>query len=370
MKRVLTVGLKYTGKPVAGVEFENLGLCNVQANKELAAFALYEYDVIVINPESFSHFIFGAEGEFSNSPNELGELKRKNNDYDLDSAYHSHDREQEMKAALKRGATVVWCLSEPRRMNFFGFRETWSGYAASEITNFVRRGDLQIKKGRSIDWVNDEIPFTRYFGELKKTGWTLALGNAEVDGYETIASTPEEYSLGGRITVGKTSGWIVSPPSSQAAANRLILDALNIEKDVQEHEKYHGIFVSHTGKDKPFVRQLAKDLKARGVPKVWVDEAEIEIGDSLTEKIDQGMQETRFIGVVLSAKSIAAPWVKKELDIAMNREISEGEVVVLPLLIEKCDIPRFLSGKLYADFTDNEQYEESLKKLLRKLRIK
>ena len=73
--------------------------------------------------------------------------------------------------------------------------------------------------------------------------------------------------------------------------------------------------------------------------------------------------------VVLSTKSIDAPWVKKELDVAMNREIAGGEVVVLPLLYEKCNLPEFLKGKLYADFTNPKDYEKVLAKLLRRLRI-
>ena len=106
------------------------------------------------------------------------------------------------------------------------------------------------------------------------------------------------------------------------------------------------------------------------MPRVWVDEAGIEVRDSLISKIEEGMQDTRFIGVVLSSKSIDAPWVKKELDVAMNREIADGEVVVLPLLYEKCDLPQFLRGKLYADFTSGDEYQTSLGKLLRRLRIK
>ena len=49
-----------------------------------------------------------------------------------------------------------------------------------------------------------------------------------------------------------------------------------------------------------------------GVPRVWLDEAEIDIGDSLIAKIDEGMKLSRYIAVVLSKKSIDAPWVKKE----------------------------------------------------------
>ena len=77
---------------------------------------------------------------------------------------------------------------------------------------------------------------------------------------------------------------------------------------------------------------------------------------------------TKYIGIVLSPRSIKSKWVEKELDIAMNREIGSGEVIVLPLVMEECDLPSFLEGKLYADFYSPEKYEDSLQKLLRRLR--
>jgi hypothetical protein len=45
----------------------------------------------------------------------------------------------------------------------------------------------------------------------------------------------------------------------------------------------------HTSDDKPFVRRLRKDLLAHGIPKVWVDVAEIDVGDSLIAKIERGI---------------------------------------------------------------------------------
>ena len=370
MKRVLTVGLKYTGKVVEGVEFENFGLCQPKIDADRAAFPLYEYDVIVINPKSYTHFLFGEEGEFSSSPNELGDLKKKKDQYDFDTLYDRKDRENELKAAMASGSTVVWCFTEPKRINFFGYRETWSGYAAPSIANVVKRGDLEVKKGRRMGVIDQESPFVRYFTSLGKAGWSLCLTDSEQKGYISIAATPEGYSLGGKFALGAVSGWIVTPPSSADAANRLILDALELEKVTPHQEKYHGIFLSHTGADKPFVRRLRKDLMDHGVPNVWVDEAEIEVGDSLTAKIEEGIKQTRYIGIVLSRKSIQAPWVKKELEIAITREIASGEVVVLPLLYEECSLPAFLQGKLYADFTDSEDYDTGLKKLLKRLRVK
>ncbi len=369
MKRVLTVGLTYTGEEIPDVEIENLGLCRPLVSKDSAAFPLYEYDTILINPASYTHFLFGKGGKFSDERYELGKLKSQNNEYDIDTAFDARDRSNELAAAMAEGATVVWCFSEPKRQNFFGWRDTYMGYAAPRIAALITRGELLIKKGRRIGKVDEESPLARYFEALAKTGWTLCLADPP-DGYTSIASTPEGYSLGGRVQLAGTQGWLVTPPTSETAENKLIRAAIGIEKADQRHEKYHGIFMSHTAADKPFVRRLRDDLIGKGVPRVWVDEAEIEIGDSLLKKIEHGMKETRYIGVVLSSKSINAPWVKKELEIAMNREIAGGEVIVLPLLYEHIKLPTFLEGKLYADFTAPDNYEEALSKLLRRLRIK
>jgi hypothetical protein len=248
-KRVLTVGLTYTGESIAAVEIDNFGLCQPGVAQDRAAFPLYEYDTIIINPRSFSHFLFGVSGEFSNSSNELGELKRQKDSYDIDSAFHFEDRKKEMEAALAAGATVVWCLSEPKRMNFYGYRETHIGYVAPKVAALVTRADLLMKKGRRMGAIDPDSPFTRYFDVLARSGWTLCLSD-EVEGYASIASTSEGYSIGGRVTLGSTVGWLVAPPTSPEAENQLIMDSLALEKADPVHEKYHSIFVSHTGVDK------------------------------------------------------------------------------------------------------------------------
>ena len=82
------------------------------------------------------------------------------------------------------------------------------------------------------------------------------------------------------------------------------------------------IFLSHTSADKPFVRKLAADLRNNGHT-VWIDEAEINIGDSLIGKIREGLDSVDYVAVVLSKASIQSEWVKKELEIASNKEIKE-----------------------------------------------
>ena len=140
----------------------------------------------------------------------------------------------------------------------------------------------------------------------------------------------------------------------------------NEKRKRREEIRVSSIFLSHNCKDKPFVRKLAKDLRGQGFY-VWVDEAEIKLGDSLIEKIREGLDRVEYVGVVLSNNSINSEWVKKEIDIAMNQEIEGKKVRVLPLMLEKVDPPSFLKGKLYADFTSDDRYANGLEMLVARL---
>jgi hypothetical protein len=131
-----------------------------------------------------------------------------------------------------------------------------------------------------------------------------------------------------------------------------------------------SVFLSHSHLDKKFVKRLAEDLARRGIY-VWVDEAEIKVGDSLIEKIREGIDKVGYLGVILSRTSVKSEWVKREVDIAMNQEISGRRVKVIPILIENLvqdEIPGFLVGKLYADFSSTDRYRDALRKLLERLK--
>lgn len=110
------------------------------------------------------------------------------------------------------------------------------------------------------------------------------------------------------------------------------------------------VFLSHNSKDKKFVRGLAHQLRKAGI-RVWLDEAEIKVGESLIEKLRQAIDSVDFLIVVLSQASVESAWVQKEVDIAMNQEIKSRKIKVLPILKETVPLPGFLEGKLYLDFS-------------------
>jgi len=93
------------------------------------------------------------------------------------------------------------------------------------------------------------------------------------------------------------------------------------------------------------------------------------IGDSLIQKIRDGIDNVEYFVVILSPNSIKAPWVVNELDVAMNLQIIGKSIKVLPIMLKECEPPGFLLGKLYGDFTDESKYLDSFKSLTKSIGV-
>jgi len=124
-----------------------------------------------------------------------------------------------------------------------------------------------------------------------------------------------------------------------------------------------SMFLCHSSIDKPFVRTLARRLADASVH-VWVDEAELKIGDSLIDRIGTALEQVNYVGVVLSSASIGSRWVQRELAAALVREFAEQRVVVVPILLERVSLPTFLRDKVYADFTSGADHDVAFARLL------
>lgn len=111
---------------------------------------------------------------------------------------------------------------------------------------------------------------------------------------------------------------------------------------------------------------MGNELRARGA-QVWIDEAEIEVGDSLIDKISDALENVDYLVVLLSHRSVKSEWVKRELNIAITQEIHGKRVKVLPCRLDKCKMPPFLLDKKYADFGDH--WGRALGQLAKALRL-
>lgn len=127
-----------------------------------------------------------------------------------------------------------------------------------------------------------------------------------------------------------------------------------IIKNVPIKKSKSKIFLCHSSRDKPFVRWLATELKKRN-HEVFFDEWEIKVGDSIIEKISEGLATHGYFAVILSQESVKSNWVKKELNTATINTISNKDLKIFPLLLEDCEIPILLKENRYADFRKDRE---------------
>lgn len=126
------------------------------------------------------------------------------------------------------------------------------------------------------------------------------------------------------------------------------------------------IFLSHNSIDKPVVEAIGNWLTNKGYS-VWLDKWCMTAGDSLIEKIGEGIESSDKLIVFLTENSVDANWVKKEVATGLVLELAEekglGSKFVIPALLKPCKIPIMLRDKIYANFT-NKSFETACEELL------
>ncbi len=93
------------------------------------------------------------------------------------------------------------------------------------------------------------------------------------------------------------------------------------------------VFISHASEDKANVaRPIAEALEAAGW-KVWLDEYELTLGDSLLQRINDGLAQSRCGVVILSESffAFAKYWTQQELEALAAKESTSGAKVILPV---------------------------------------
>jgi hypothetical protein len=92
----------------------------------------------------------------------------------------------------------------------------------------------------------------------------------------------------------------------------------------------YDAFISHASEDRQaVVKPLARELARLGL-RVWYDEFELKVGDSLRQSIDRGLATSQFGIVVLSHAFFAKNWPQYELNGLVAREVRH-QSAILPI---------------------------------------
>lgn len=120
------------------------------------------------------------------------------------------------------------------------------------------------------------------------------------------------------------------------------------------------VFISHSSEDKSSVRSLAERLRGSQVD-AWYAEWEIAPGESIVQKVNQGLSECDVFVIVVSRNSIASRWVQEELSSAVVRRISE-EASIIPVRLDDSPVPTVINHLLWVKMPPPEdEYNKLLK---------
>lgn len=111
----------------------------------------------------------------------------------------------------------------------------------------------------------------------------------------------------------------------------------------------YDVFISHSAKDKDTARDLAERLKADGLH-VWFDEWEIKAGDMIGLKIEQGLEQSRTLLLIMSANAFASDWVTLERHAATFRDPTNADRRFIPLRLDNAQIKDTLKQFAYVDW--------------------
>jgi hypothetical protein len=123
-------------------------------------------------------------------------------------------------------------------------------------------------------------------------------------------------------------------------------------------------FLSHSAADKPRLAELVAELRNAGI-QVWIDEAELEAGDSLKDKLRPAIQQSDIVIGILTTTSVKSDWVKWELNAASGLEIDGNCLKVVLVLLDDVALPEYVADRLFIDLRDPREFRSEVGKLLR-----
>jgi tetratricopeptide (TPR) repeat protein len=113
------------------------------------------------------------------------------------------------------------------------------------------------------------------------------------------------------------------------------------------------VFLSHASADKPLVEEVKRLLEDGGDIQCWLDSFEIDYGDNIASKINDGLESHDALLFFVSSASLKSRWVREEWTASYWDQVNSGKKRLIPVLIGDCEPPALLKNKKYCDLRTN-----------------
>jgi hypothetical protein len=147
-------------------------------------------------------------------------------------------------------------------------------------------------------------------------------------------------------------------------------------------EKEHDVFLSHTGVDKEWVRTLGERMEQEGIEdradsrriKVFFDEWDIDYGENIVNRLNDGLSRSRYLAAILSPEFIESNWANQEWTHWFMNDPKAPNLI--PVLYRdtsldgkrRIELPMPFKTARFVDFRERTQFERAFQQLLRRVR--
>jgi len=134
-----------------------------------------------------------------------------------------------------------------------------------------------------------------------------------------------------------------------------------------ETEFKYDVFISYSHKDEEWVRNiLLPTLEKQGL-RVCIDYREFIAGKPAIINMQDASEASRHTILVLTPKWVESEWTLYESLLSRTDDPSALQRRTIPLLLEKCKPPKFISVLSWVDFTDKKREHEAWQNLFKSL---
>jgi hypothetical protein len=85
---------------------------------------------------------------------------------------------------------------------------------------------------------------------------------------------------------------------------------------------------------------------------VWFDEWQIQAGDSIPGRLNEGLEAFEAFVLLWSADAKRSSWVRQELNSAISRNMRDGSAKIIPCLLDETALPALIADRRSINFSD------------------
>jgi hypothetical protein len=102
-----------------------------------------------------------------------------------------------------------------------------------------------------------------------------------------------------------------------------------------------NVFISHRRKEDDLAEALANEIKDAG-HNVWLDVWRIDLGDSIVEKMNEGLSGAAYVVLCYSSIGVDSPWMSREWMSALARQLNGEGIKILPVMLTAGEVPALI----------------------------